>query len=69
MFFGVLRVIEINVKDDFLLKNEVLLSKKSLLFMKENIPKYKGNFQKILKRVYLFDHIFLKTNVSFKTPP
>ena len=35
-----------------------------VLFIKENIQKYKGNFQKKLKHVFLFLYIFLNTNVE-----
>ena len=41
VFFGSLFMVEIDVKDDFLLKNEVLLSK-NVIFV------YKGNYPKIL---------------------
>ena len=44
MFFEVLRVIEINVKDDFSLKNEVFLSK-NVIFV------YKGKYPKIHRKV------------------
>jgi len=44
VFFEVLRVIEINVKDDFLLKNEVLLSK-NVIFV------YKGKYTKIQRKI------------------
>ena len=43
-------MVEIDVKDDFLLKTEVLLSKNVSFVYK---GKYKGNFQKKLKRVFL----------------
>ena len=43
VFFEVLRVIEINVKDDFSLKNEVFLSK-NVIFV------YKGNYLKIHRK-------------------
>ena len=42
MFFGSLFMVEIDVKDDFLLKNEVLPCKKITLVHKGKYQKYKG---------------------------
>ena len=42
--------------------------KMSFLFIKENIRKYTGNFQKILKRVFLITHAFL-SKMLLNRPP
>ena len=44
VFFGSLFMVEIDVKDDFLLKNEVLLSK-NVIFV------YKGKYLKIQRKL------------------
>ena len=44
VFFGSLFTVEIDVKDDFLLKNEVLPSKNVIFVYKGRYPKIQRNF-------------------------
>ena len=58
------------LKMAFCSKMKFCLVKMSVLFRKENIRKYTGNFQKILKRVFLITHAFYHEHASVirKTP-
>ena len=57
MFFGSLFMVEIDVKDDFLLKNEVLLSKNAIFVSK-------GKYRRIQRKI---GHKFVLATVFYLT--
>ena len=64
MFFEVLRVIEINVKDDFSLKNEVFLSKNFIFVYKGKYSEIHRKFSKNIETLFSnYPSIFIE-NVS-----
>ena len=65
MFFEVLRFIEINVKDDFSLKNEVFLSKNVIFVYKGKYPKIHRKFSKNIEtRFSNYTCIFIENVTS-----
>ena len=64
MFFEVLRVIEINVKDDFSLKNEVFLSKNVIFVYKGKYMKIHRNFSKNIETRFSYYTCIFIENVT-----
>ena len=61
-------MVEIDGKDDFLLTNEVLLSRNVIFVYKGKYPKIYRKFSKILKRVFSITHAFL-SKMLLNRPP
>ena len=62
-------MVEIDLKDDFLLKNEILLSKNVIFVYKGRYPKIQRKFSKNIETLFSILIKNVKTNVSRKTPP